>query len=326
MSAKISGDVWELMLKDNQRMVLLAMADHADHQGNNVFPSIELIAWKVDKSTRQVQRIIRSLIKSNLLVEQQRPGKTTVYSIKIENGIRKEPFRKGAASKAQAVATTPDTTVSPPEPSVAGVTPDTQMSPHPRHPDVTPTPDTQMSPEPSFKPSGNQESPPPPEKTPPSEPEQDSTDSSSGDDGAEENKSLKKPEPKPRKRNLVFDAISEHIFNVETDALSKGEGKRIGKVVKELKDAWPDMPPGVLATHVAHFVEYWKAEKAGASVPRGEGTLLLHFREWHDSVHESNIAKPDPNAPPAGQRWEYRETEDGMEKFAVPIEAILETN
>jgi len=68
MSGKIMGAVWELALSRPKQVVLLAMADHADHEGRNVRPSVPLVAWKTGYSERQVQRIIGQLISDGLLV------------------------------------------------------------------------------------------------------------------------------------------------------------------------------------------------------------------------------------------------------------------
>jgi Helix-turn-helix domain len=96
MSAKIMGQVWDLEITASQQSVLLAMADHADHEGRNVRPSVRLIAYKSRLSERQVQRIIDSLIECQLLEvvgsEAGGRGKTTEYCIHIEKGDKRTPF------------------------------------------------------------------------------------------------------------------------------------------------------------------------------------------------------------------------------------------
>jgi len=94
MSAKIMGMVWDLVLSPAERSVLLAMADHADHDGNNVRPSVALIAWKTDYSERQVQRIIGDLRKDGLLVLVRGATPTTPnhYRIDIAAGKQKPAF------------------------------------------------------------------------------------------------------------------------------------------------------------------------------------------------------------------------------------------
>lgn len=133
MSAKILGQVWDLQLPAPKLLVLLALADHADHNGNNVYPSIELVAWKTGYSESQARRIIKALVKDGLLEATPRAGKTTRYSIHLDQGIKKTPFRdKGfqddTPSKTEGVSLSD-----------------------------TPTPAIQMTPEPSFEPSRKEE-------------------------------------------------------------------------------------------------------------------------------------------------------------------------
>lgn len=157
MSAKISGQIWDLDLPNNKQLVLLAMADHADHQGGNVFPSVGMIAWKTGYCERQVQRIQAELVADGLLViVEKKRGQTIRYRINPEAGKRKADYtpsktadyrkssrrKKGADDYAQG-----GDKMSPPAEEIRqNVTPD------PRHPDVTSTPDIQMSPESSVEP------------------------------------------------------------------------------------------------------------------------------------------------------------------------------
>ena len=62
------GRVWELELPHEEKWVLMALADHADHNGENVRPGVGLIAWKTDYSTRQVQRILARLRQRDILI------------------------------------------------------------------------------------------------------------------------------------------------------------------------------------------------------------------------------------------------------------------
>ncbi len=68
MSARITGQVWDLQLTRMERLILLAMADHADHEGCHVFPSQALIAWKTGYSKRQVQRVQDNLKQRKILI------------------------------------------------------------------------------------------------------------------------------------------------------------------------------------------------------------------------------------------------------------------
>jgi len=93
MSAKILGRVWDLDLPHNKLLVLLALADHADHEGNNVFPSLGLVAWKTGYSQQQCRRVMSELEKDGILIAiQRRPGFKTIYRIDVNKGIQKEPY------------------------------------------------------------------------------------------------------------------------------------------------------------------------------------------------------------------------------------------
>lgn len=61
MSVKVMGAVWELDLPQPEKFVLLAYADHADHEGYSVRPGASLVAWKTDYSEDSVRRITNSL-------------------------------------------------------------------------------------------------------------------------------------------------------------------------------------------------------------------------------------------------------------------------
>ena len=68
MSGLISGLVWNLDIPQNEKYVLHAYADHADHEGKNVKPGIELIAWKTGYTERNVQKIINKLREKKILI------------------------------------------------------------------------------------------------------------------------------------------------------------------------------------------------------------------------------------------------------------------
>lgn len=134
------GKVWDLDIPTNQLLVLLAMADHADHDGNNVYPSIGLVAWKTGYSDRHVMRIIKSLIKTKILsVVKREQGKTTHYRIDLSHGRLKEPY-----NPRQNVRGTPDADVTTRKP-----THDTDVTSTPDIA-VSPTPDIAVSHEPSV--------------------------------------------------------------------------------------------------------------------------------------------------------------------------------
>lgn len=102
----------------NERLVLLAYADHADHQGANVYPSVGLIAEKCDCSERHVRRVTRRLVDLGFLIDE---GRTTAiradrapvcYRIPIDDDltvpsgreIRPPEYREGTASSGRGSA------------------------------------------------------------------------------------------------------------------------------------------------------------------------------------------------------------------------------
>lgn len=108
MSGKAVGRVWELRLPAAHRMVLLALADHADHLGANIYPSIGLIAWKTGYSESQVRRIMQRLVTDGLLIAVRiggGRGNTNGYRFDLNAGMVKAPF--GPGSGGNGIKTTP---------------------------------------------------------------------------------------------------------------------------------------------------------------------------------------------------------------------------
>jgi len=68
MSVKAMALVWDMNLPRDQKLVLLAYADHADHEGRSIFPSVALIARKTGYSDRSIQTITKELQAAGRLV------------------------------------------------------------------------------------------------------------------------------------------------------------------------------------------------------------------------------------------------------------------
>lgn len=101
MSAKIMGAVWDLDLPHAEAFVLLAMADHADHDGGSVRPSFGLIAWKTGYSERQVRRIVATLTTRGILILEasgKDDGTSNTYRINLSVGIQKKPYKRDKMS------------------------------------------------------------------------------------------------------------------------------------------------------------------------------------------------------------------------------------
>jgi Helix-turn-helix domain len=96
MSVKQMGMVWDLDLPANKKLVLLAYADHADHDGGSVYPSLGRIAHKTGYSRRQVIRTAHELVKSGLMekVRESTHDAPAEYRLRLERGDILAPLRK----------------------------------------------------------------------------------------------------------------------------------------------------------------------------------------------------------------------------------------
>lgn len=154
--------------------MLLALADHADDDGSQVFPSIAYVAWKTGYSERQVTRLIGDLQRLSILklVKKAHRGRPNEYRIDLSSAPLKKPFKESRNADRDDIAMSPQTDmVSPEDTGVTGdissntgdiltflgdktdITDDTQMSPR--------TVLLTVNSEPSLKPSGSGADAPP---------------------------------------------------------------------------------------------------------------------------------------------------------------------
>jgi len=81
--------VWDHFPGTGEFLTALCLADHADHEGGSIFPSVARIAKKTQQSERTVQRHLASMRASGWLVVVEEasgaPGKATTYRIPIES-------------------------------------------------------------------------------------------------------------------------------------------------------------------------------------------------------------------------------------------------
>jgi hypothetical protein len=95
VSVRIMASVWELDLPQNEKLVLLALADHSDDRGS-CYPSVARLAWKSGYSVRQMQAILKNLRVSGILEvigsSAGGRGNATQYQIHSEKGAKLAPF------------------------------------------------------------------------------------------------------------------------------------------------------------------------------------------------------------------------------------------
>jgi hypothetical protein len=83
MSIKVMNWVWQnAPQRGGEFIVLLALADFCDDEGQNAYPSMKLLASKARLTMRQAQRIIKSLKAKGSLIVTERPrvGRGSVHT------------------------------------------------------------------------------------------------------------------------------------------------------------------------------------------------------------------------------------------------------
>lgn len=89
MSVRLMANVFELDVAASEKLVLLAMADHARDDGTGCYPAIETLARKTSQSRRGVQKIMRRLEDAGLIVPSRvsrgGPHRSTEYRLTLTN-------------------------------------------------------------------------------------------------------------------------------------------------------------------------------------------------------------------------------------------------
>jgi hypothetical protein len=94
MSGRLSGQVWKSNLPRGLKPLAATLADFADDNGENIYPSVELIAWRLSASKRFVQYGLSELRALDVLrvVENGKGGRTlTVEYRMIEANLPVRP-------------------------------------------------------------------------------------------------------------------------------------------------------------------------------------------------------------------------------------------
>jgi len=88
--------VFELDIAGSEKLVLLAMADHARDDGTGCYPAVELLARKTSQSRRGVQKIMRRLQVAGLIapsrVSRGGPRRSTEYTLTLANSEPRSLF------------------------------------------------------------------------------------------------------------------------------------------------------------------------------------------------------------------------------------------
>ena len=84
MSIALMTDVWKVNIQSAKKMVLLALADSANDEGTNCFPSVATIVEKCSMSERAIQGHLQALEKTGLISRKERSGRSTNYTLNVE--------------------------------------------------------------------------------------------------------------------------------------------------------------------------------------------------------------------------------------------------
>ena len=96
------GMVWDLKIGRDEKLVLLAYADHVNQEGGSIYPAVETIAEKTGYCQRFVQALTRRLEKAGYLVpDGHGPHGTNRYRIPITGDAISTPVQNEAAGDAE---------------------------------------------------------------------------------------------------------------------------------------------------------------------------------------------------------------------------------
>ena len=115
MSYQLITQVWHLKLAPTQQLVLMAMADYANDDGGNCFPSQPRLAWKTGLSKSTIVRTIDILIAMRiLLVVRPATNKAPArYQLCLDMGEMKAPYEDSRDSTVLPQDESRDSTVTP---------------------------------------------------------------------------------------------------------------------------------------------------------------------------------------------------------------------
>ena len=110
MSISLMTDVWKLPLQAPRKMVLLALADNANDEGTDCWPSVGKLVEKCSMSERAVQGHLAALEEGGYIKRHERLGRSNKFTIHVER-IRLEILEKTKASKPTPAESAPPTDV-----------------------------------------------------------------------------------------------------------------------------------------------------------------------------------------------------------------------
>ena len=98
MSISLMTDVWRLPLQASRKMVLLALADNANDEGTDCWPSIGKLVEKCSMSERSIQVHLSGLEDAGYIKRHERLGRSNMFTIYVER-VRAELYKKSSHGK-----------------------------------------------------------------------------------------------------------------------------------------------------------------------------------------------------------------------------------
>lgn len=98
MSIKVMTWVWDhAQVKGGELLLLLAIADHADDEGRNAWPSLNRLVERTRVDRRTVQRLLRSLERNRLIMIEPSAGphRTNRYTVLIQSNRDSGDYPQG---------------------------------------------------------------------------------------------------------------------------------------------------------------------------------------------------------------------------------------
>ncbi len=98
MAVRLITQAFGLDLECRLKFVAVALADCADDEHEELWPSVAFLAWKTNQSARQVKRALRYFREAGALVplDRERGGRrrSTVYRLQLDVLPKAEPFAR----------------------------------------------------------------------------------------------------------------------------------------------------------------------------------------------------------------------------------------
>ena len=266
MSISLMTDVWKLTLQAPRKMVLLALADNANDEGTDCWPSVGKLVEKCSMSERAVQGHLAALEEDGYIKRHERLGRSNKFTIHVDR-IRLEILQKVKASAETPAESAP--------PAKVPDLPPQNLHPYPSNPHDIHTP-AESAPPQSLHPTPAESAPittrEPSLKT--TTTSSDAIESCGGDLSIEK---LHYPVCSQEESIAIAELVANCPANLRQKALDEIEGAR---------------QAGVIKTNLVPFARGIMTAIARGTFTVGHGIKVVDQR----TMQAANNNRPDPSA------------------------------